>query len=423
MQDAVFFPSCLSGMTAAPASKSEAHRRMICAGLSRRESVLSGFMDSADMEATSRCLEALGAVLKCQNNTLTIQGFVEKPELLPVFDCGESGSTLRFFVPIAMALTGGGIFRMYGRLGQRPMDVYRELFVPRGVLWHMGEGADGAAELTVSGQLHPGSYVIQGDVSSQFVSGLLFALPLLQGDSTLTVLPPVESAGYINMTIKALQDSGIHLEETEPFSWRIPGFQQYCSVSGYLHGDWSQAAVLLCAGALGADVTVSHLCTDTMQGDVAVLKHLQALGAEVHQDAQGIRVTRGTPKSAVLDMHDCPDIAPILALVCQMVPGDSRLTGCRRLRLKECDRLAATVELLNTLGGRCEEEGDDIVVHGVTQLKGGTLKDYNDHRMVMLASIAALVSQEPVTVPGVQALNKSWPGYLTVYRDLGGRVE
>ena len=122
-------------------------------------------------------------------------------------------------------------------------------------------------------------------------------------------------------------------------------------------------------------------------------------------------------------MHDCPDIAPILALVCQMAPGDSRLTGCRRLRLKECDRLAATVELLNTLGGCCEEEGDDIVVHGVTQLKGGTLKDYNDHRMVMLASIAALVSQEPVTVPGVQALNKSWPGYLTVYRDLGGRVE
>lgn len=423
MQDAVFFPSCLSGMTAAPASKSEAHRRMICAGLSQRESVLSGFMDSADMEATSRCLEALGAVLKRQNNTLTIQGFVEKPELLPIFDCGESGSTLRFFVPIAMALTGGGIFRMYGRLGQRPMDVYRELFVPRGVLWHMGEGADGAAELTVSGQLHPGSYVIQGDVSSQFVSGLLFALPLLQGDSTLTVLPPVESAGYINMTIKALQDSGIRLEETEPFSWRIPGFQQYRSVSGYLHGDWSQAAVLLCAGALGANVAVSHLSTDTMQGDAAVLKHLQALGAEVHQDAQGIRVTRGTPKSAVLDMHDCPDIAPILALVCQMAPGDSRLTGCRRLRLKECDRLAATVELLNTLGGCCEEEGDDIVVHGVTQLKGGTLKDYNDHRMVMLASIAALVSQEPVTVPGVQALNKSWPGFLTVYRNLGGRVE
>ena len=423
MMNAVFGPSRLSGVAAAPASKSEAHRRMICAGLSRNETVLSGFMDSADMAATTRCLEALGAVLRQEGYTLTLRGFVNKPALLPVFDCGESGSTLRFFVPIAMALSNGGIFRMHGRLGQRPMDVYRELFVPRGVLWRMSEGADGAAELTVSGGLNPGNYVIQGDVSSQFVSGLLFALPLLPGDSTLTVLPPVESAGYINMTVKALQDSGIRIQESAPFSWQIPGCQQYHSVSGHLHGDWSQAAVLLCAGALGSDVTVSHISTDTMQGDAAVLKHLSTLGARVCQDEQGIRVVRGEMHGAVLDMHDCPDIAPILTLVCQLSPGTSRLTGCRRLRLKECDRLAATVEVLNTLGGCCEEDGDDIVVHGVSSLRGGCLKDYNDHRMVMLASVAALVSDAPVQVPGVQAINKSWPDYLSVYRSLGGNVE
>jgi len=418
-----FMPARLSGTAAAPASKSEAHRRMICAGLTQGDTVLEGFMTSADMRATANCLKALGASLKLEGDRLHLHGFAGKPDLMPVFDCGESGSTLRFFVPIALALTGKGLFRMHGRLGQRPMDVYRELFVPRGVVWRMGEGADGAAELSVAGNIGSGNFTLPGDVSSQFVSGLLFALPLLEGDSTLTVRPPVESAGYINMTVRALRESGIEIIETAPFAWKIPGGQQYHAGNGRLHGDWSQAAVLLCAGALGQDVTVTAISTDTVQGDVAVLKHLTALGAEVTENETGITVSRGTPRRAVLDMHDCPDIAPILALVCQLAPGESRLTGCGRLRLKECDRLAATVEALNALGGQAREDGDDIIINGEDQLKGGALKPYNDHRMVMLASIAALVSEGAVSVPDAKALEKSWPEYLNVYRALGGITE
>lgn len=422
MKEVIFQPSHLAGTVPAPASKSEAHRRMICAGLSHKKTVLEGFMDSADMAATIRCLEALGAELQRESDILTIQGFINKPAFLPVFDCGESGSTLRFFVPIALALCGGGIFRMHGRLGQRPMDVYRDLFVPHGVIWRMSEGADGAAELMVTGGIHAGNYVIPGNVSSQFVSGLLFALPLLEGDSTLTVQPPVESESYINMTVKSLLDSGIQLQATAPFSWHIPGMQQYHSENGHLHGDWSQGAVLLCADALGNDVIVSHISTDTVQGDVAVLQHLEALGAEIHTNEHGIWVTRTAPHGATLDVRNCPDIAPILALVCQLTPGESRLSGCGRLRLKECDRLAATVEILNRLGGCCAEEGDDITIHGVTSLHGGTLPDYNDHRMVMLASIAALVSDAPITMPS-QSIRKSWPDYLTVYNALGGKAQ
>lgn len=419
-----FIPGKLAGATRAPTSKSEAHRRMICAGLTRGAVTLTGFMDSADMAATGRCLQALGAYAKRGEDTLDLHGFAEKPALLPVFDCGESGSTLRFFVPIALALTHGGVFRMHGRLGQRPMDVYRDLFVPRGVLWRMGEGADGAAELTVTGGLRPGRYVLPGNVSSQFVSGLLFALPMLESESTLVVEPPVESAGYIRMTVQALAASGIVAEETAPFTWRIPGGQKYQAKSGALDGDWSQAAVLMCADALGCEIDVTGLPAVTAQGDRAVLQHLTALGATVEEQGGVTRVKGGKLTGTTLDMHDCPDIAPITALVCQLSEGTSRLTGCGRLRIKECDRLAATVTMLNALGGNAREEGDDIVIEGVAKLRGGvTVEGFNDHRMVMLASIAALYADAPVTVTDAQALNKSWPTYLDVYRHLGGKTE
>ena len=422
--DMTFFSAPLKGTVAAPASKSEAHRRMICAGLTKGTTTLGGFMDSDDMAATARCLKALGAHVEQKDDQLTITGLAKKITKLPVLDCGESGSTLRFFVPIALAITKGGVFRMHGRLGQRPMDVYRDLFVPRGVRWRMGVGCDGAAELTVRGELESGHYVLPGNVSSQFVSGLLFALPLLEEDSTLTVQPPVESAGYIRMTVEALLQSGVKLEEIAPFSWRIPGNQAYQAKDGHLSGDYSQAAVLLCAGALGHRVSVTHLVKQTTQGDRAVLEHLAALGAKVCEEESGVTVTPERLVGATLDMSGCPDIAPMLALVCQMAEGESRLTGCGRLRLKECDRLAATVETLNLLGGDAKAEGDTIVIQGVKALKGGVkLQNYNDHRMVMLGMIAASIAEEPVVVTGVEALNKSWPEFINVYQTLGGKAE
>ena len=424
LMDMTFFSAPLKGTVAAPASKSEAHRRMICAGLTKGETMLGGFMESDDMAATARCLKALGAQIDRKDDVLTITGGAKKIGKLPVLDCGESGATLRFFVPIALAAAGGGVFRMHGRLGQRPMEVYRDLFVPRGVRWRMGVGCDGAAELTVKGALEPGHYVMPGNVSSQFVSGLLFALPMLAEDSTLTVEPPVESAGYIRMTVEALQQSGIQLEEIAPFSWHIAGNQTYQANERQLSGDYSQAAVLLCAGALGHRVTVTGLAQETTQGDRVILANLAALGAKVQEDASGVTVTAQTLHGATLDMANCPDIAPILALVCQMAEGESRLTGCGRLRLKECDRLAATVETLNLLGGSAKAEGDTIVIQGGKSLKGGVmLPNYNDHRMVMMGMIAASVAQEPVTVQGVEALNKSWPEFLNVYQNLGGKAE
>ncbi len=421
--DMTFFPAPLKGTVAAPASKSEAHRRMICAGLTRGTTTLTGFMDSADMQATARCLKALGAKIERTEDVLTLTGHAKKIAKMPVLDCGESGSTLRFFVPIALAMAKGGVFRMHGRLGQRPMDVYRDLFVPNGVRWRMGVGCDGAAELNVKGELESGHYVLPGNVSSQFVSGLMFALPLLDADSTLTVQPPVESAGYIRMTVEALTQSGVILEETAPFTWHIPGNQAYQARSARLSGDYSQAAVLLCAGALGHDVNVTRLAKETAQGDRAILDFLTQLGAQVTENENGVTVKADKLTGGDFDLSGCPDIAPIFALVCQLAEGESYLHGCGRLRLKECDRLAATVETLKLLDGDAWIEGDTIVIRGVKQLKGGALPDYNDHRMVMLAAIAATVAEGPVTVQGVQALNKSWPEFIHVYQELGGKAE
>ena len=419
-----FYPAVPTGVIAAPASKSETHRRMICAGLTTGKTELCGVTPSGDIAATAHCLRALGSRVSLQGDRVTIEGFAEKPELLPVYDCGESGSTLRFFVPLALALTQGGIFRMHGRLSQRPMDVYRELFVPRGVIWRMGEGADGAAELTVTGGIAPGSYLLPGDVSSQFVSGLLFALPLLRADSRLTVAPPVESAAYIRLTLQALRHSGITVEDAGENSWRIPGAQTFRAESGPLHGDWSQAAVALCMGALGGDVTVTGLNPDSIQGDRAVTAHLKALGARVEELEDSVRVCGGTLHGAALDMRDTPDIAPMIALVCQLAEGESCLTGCARLRLKESDRLAQTAAILNALGGDVTVSGDTMRIRGVAGLRGGvTLPDAEDHRMVMLAAAAAMKADAPVTLSGTEALAKSWPGFLDAYRSLGGRAE
>ena len=276
----------------------------------------------------------------------------------------------------------------------------------------------------MSGKIRNGEYVLPGNVSSQFVSGLLFALPLLEGDSTLTVLPPVESAGYIRMTVQAIRESGVEIEEVAPYSWKIPGLQTYHAKSSVMQGDWSQAAVLLCADALGSEVEIGGLNRDSLQGDAAVLELLEKMGCTVVQGEHGISVKASARHAIDVNMNDYPDIAPMLALVCQLSEGTSVLRSCGRLRIKECDRLAGTVSILNALGGNAQEDGDDIIIHGVDALKGsGEVDTFHDHRMVMLASVAALCAGGPVQVTGAEALDKSWPAYLETYRSLGGTAK
>ena len=412
-------PGGIGGVIAAPPSKSMAHRAVLCAALAVGRSHITHLEFSKDISATLSAAAQLCAAVDTGADDAIVQGLGHFLPLTAPVDCCESGSTLRFLIPIA-SLTGQPVtFTGRGRLMERPQSVYESLYCEQNLRFEQSP-----AGLTVEGALTPGDYRLAGNVSSQFVSGLLFALPLLPGNSTLTVQQPVESESYIRMTIEAIAASGIEVQESNAFSWRIPGHQQYKSHSCHLNGDYSQAAVLCCAGALGHDITVTHLSPVTTQGDRAILRHLMALGATVEEGDNHIRVKADKLHGATLDMHDCPDIAPILALTAQLAEGESRLTHCGRLRLKECDRLAATVEILNLLGGDAKADGDDIVLHGVKQLRGGvTLPNYGDHRMVMLASIAATKCEQPIEMDGIEAIDKSWPEYLKVYQMLGGKCE
>lgn len=420
--DRTFSPCALSGVAAVPPSKSEAHRRMICAALTPGETRLTGFLPSRDMTATMDCLSALGASFHVEGETLLVRGCGGPAAFAPRMDCGESGSTLRFLIPLALALGEGGGFLMGGRLGERPLEPYDPILEACGVTSRRESTPQGVL-LTLRGRLRPGNYTLPGDVSSQFVTGMLYALPLLPGDSTLTVTPPVESAGYIRMTLQCLADSGIRLEETGPYAWRIPGNQRYRATGGALPGDWSQGAVLLCAGALGHPVNVAGLDLASTQGDRAALDVLARLGVSFREEGGVLRPLGGTLRGAAFSGRDIPDIVPVLALACTQAAGESRITGCGRLRLKESDRFAATVELLSALGADLHGEGDDLVVRGPTPLKGGvTLSARNDHRLVMLLALAATVADGPLTVQGVEALNKSWPTFLTTYEALGGKV-
>ena len=225
--DMTFFPVPLEGVVSVPVSKIEDQCRLICAGLSEGTTMLKGFANSDEMAAIGRCLKALGAKIEIRGDTLIITGHVKKTAKQPLLDCGDSGAVLRFFVPIALASAGGGVFRMHGDLGRRPLDIYRDLYVPQGIRWRMGVGCDGAAELTMRGELEAGHYVMPGNVSGPFVAGLLFALPLLEGDSMLTVEAPAGNAEYIRMAVAAMQRSGIVVEEQTACSWRIAGRQAY----------------------------------------------------------------------------------------------------------------------------------------------------------------------------------------------------
>ena len=417
--DRTFFPCALSGAAAVPPSKSEAHRRMICAALTPGETVLTGFLPSRDMTATMDCLRALGAGFSLAEDALRIRGCAAPAAFAPSMDCGESGSTLRFLIPLSLSLGEGGAFLMRGRLGERPLEPYDPMLDACGVT-RRRESCPEGVRLTLRGHLRPGNYTLPGDVSSQFVTGMLYALPLLPGDSTLTVTPPVESAGYIRMTLQCLEDSGIRLEATGPYAWRIPGNQRYRARNGALPGDWSQGAVLLCAGALGHAVKVTGLDPRSTQGDRAVLTALSALGADFRWEGGALRPAGGRLRGACFSGSDIPDIVPALALVCTQAAGESRITGCGRLRLKESDRFAATVELLSALGADIRGEGDDLIIRGPTPLRGGVLHTRNDHRLVMLLALAATVAADPVTVRGAEAIDKSWPTFFATYAALGG---
>ena len=377
--DITITPSKLSGSVTPPPSKSQAHRLLIAAALADGESVISNVAFSQDIEATLRCLGELGAGFAVDGSTVTVRGMGAnsmsplRRMAYPHLDCGESGSTLRFLIPIALAVRGGGIFTGHGRLMERPQKPYFDIFDEKGVFYERKDGV-----LTVAGLLTPGVYCLPGNVSSQFFTGLLFALPLLNGPSAIIPTSPLESEGYIQMTLRVMAQFGVELPVTLslPPHYHPQGNQTYRAANAAVEADWSQAAFWYAAGALGNPVVPAGMDPYSLQGDRVVMEQLLALSG---------------PGDLALDVSGCPDLVPPLAATAALRAGRAtRLTNAARLRIKESDRLASVTAVLGALGADITEGPDFLEIRGKETLSGGAAVDsFNDHRIAMMAAIAA----------------------------------
>ena len=414
-------PHPLSGAIAAPASKSEAHRLLICAALANKQTYVRINATSEDIEATIGCLQALGASIVRGKD-----GFVVTPINLrnvpdnPLLDCHESGSTLRFLLPIAAALCEHAVFTGSGRLPNRPIGELLNEMEQHGVSFTSNK-----LPLNINGKLLPGEYHLPGNVSSQYITGLLLALPLLKEDSRLILTSPLQSAAYVDITLDALSRFGVFPKEIKcdgkVTGYDVPG-SSFCSPSSVVvGGDWSNAAFFLTAGALSAPVSVTGLDEKSPQGDKKIVDLLRSFGAKVDVQGNTITVSPAPLHGQEIDIDPIPDLLPVLAVVAAYSEGDTTFFNGARLRLKESDRLASTASMIRSLGGTVQELSDKIIVHGAS-LTGGVVDGCHDHRIVMATAIAALCCIDEVTIMGSEAIDKSYPNFFKDYRTLGGEL-
>ncbi len=408
----------LGGSIRAISSKSDLHRLLIAASLCKEPTDIFCNTLSADIVATISCLNSLGANIKPNKveSGYSISVCADDKAKKPSCDCNESGTTLRLLTPLAATAHKNVTFVGKGRLAERPMEPLLSVMKAHGAKFT----AD-TLPFTVKGTLKPGDYHIAGNVSSQFISGLMFALPLLKKQSRIVIEGKLESAPYVDMTISTLKIFGLNIIKV-PLGFLIEGEQQYHSPSSIdAEGDWSNAAFWLAAGAIGASVTVEGLkYPDTLQGDRVIINLLERFGAKTSYTESGaITVSPGRLKGLAIDISQCPDLAPILAVVAAFAEGTTVLTGAGRLRLKESDRMAATVELIENLGGVAKAQEDNLVIEG-GGLHGGCVDSHNDHRLAMAAAVAGTATKHPVTIKDAGAVSKSYPNFFDDFKLLGG---
>lgn len=393
--DIIIKPTKLKGMVAAIPSKSQAHRLLICAAFAEHETRLRCPDTNRDIEATADCLRALGAEITRDEGGYTVFPVQSIPQSAAL-PCHDSGSTLRFLLPVVGALGVDATFQMEGRLPQRPLSPLWE------EMERMGCTLTRPTECTIrcQGKLNSGVYTISGGVSSQFITGLLLAFPLISGESQLEITGKLESAPYVTMTLKAMEQFGVMVQ-----NFSVAGNQHFTSPGTVtVEGDWSNGAFFLAAKALGNNVTVTGLRADSPQGDRAAAGLLP-----------------GLEKKLIIDAADIPDLVPILAVTAACKQG-AVFTNIGRLRLKESDRVESVKEMIIALGGTAESDAETLTVQG-TGLHGGTVDARNDHRIAMAAAIAATACREDVIILGAQCVEKSYPRFFEEYRKLGGRYE
>ncbi|MGM9947535.1 3-phosphoshikimate 1-carboxyvinyltransferase [Floccifex sp.] len=399
------FPSHVHGSVSIPSSKSMAHRAIICAALSKGKSEVSNIHYSKDIEATLSCMEALGAKIEKKDHSCTIIGTsIENQTGDRTLNCNESGSTLRFLVPLASLVQGKVTFKGQGRLMSRPMDIYESIFENQNLFYEQKEN------IQVQGSLMPGIYKMPGNVSSQFISGLLFLLPLLKKDSTIEILEPYESKSYVDLTISMLKKFQIQITQTSSNTYHIPGNQEYVSNDIVVEGDYSQMAFFAVLSYLNGSIDCLNMDINSLQGDKAILSILEQY--KTNQDV-------------CIDLSNCPDLGPILCVLASFYPHQTKIIHAQRLRVKESDRIEAMETELKKWGVNIESTFDTITVFGkdnyccpeVVELYG-----HNDHRIVMALTVFGLCAKSECIIDDAQAISKSYPHFFEDIQKIHGKV-
>ncbi len=419
----IIYPTKLKGKATAPPSKSMAHRAIICASFAEKESVVTNIELSEDMKVTIDAMRKLGAEIvvlsSSKRNMLKIRGIGKKrSNEMPDIYCNESGSSLRFLIPIALAVAGGGSFTGSGLLPERPLGVYKDLFCAKQIKWIQGKNS---LPLEVSGKLKSGLYEVPGNVSSQFITGLLFALPLLEGESEIKITGKFESKRYVDLTVEMLEHFGVIVKKTDD-GFLVPGGQQYKAADYEVEGDWSQAAFLILEGIMGDGVKIQGLNENSLQGDMAIIDILQKMNADIKWNNSLLEAKKSKLIASDCDVSQCPDLAPAIAAAMSVAEGKSKIIGGERLKVKESDRIMSVTNALNALGADVTPTDDGMIIDGKRELAGGSAHAQNDHRIAMMVGAVSAKCKGEVNLTDEMSVKKSYPSFWEDFVDLGGKI-
>ncbi len=410
----------INGVVRAIPSKSDVHRALICAALSDKKSRVNFASASEDISATISCLNSLGAVITVDKNGAEIIPIGDNLNKNSTLDCSESGSTIRFMIPVSAALGADSDFTGKGRLAQRPLEPLATLMKNNGCSF----SPQGEFPLKVRGKLQGEFFEIPGNVSSQFVTGLLFSLPVM-GGGTVEIIPPVESRKYIDMTVRTMKEYGVNVK-VEGNTYTVNEGDKYKILNDVYSadGDWSNAAFFLTAGAINGKVECLDIFKSSLQGDKEIVNILSRFGAKITQTENSVTVESAPLFGIDIDASQIPDLVPVLSVAAAFAKGETHIYNAGRLRIKESDRLSAVSTALNTLGADVQELEDGLIIKGNPDAKlNGTVDSFNDHRMVMSCAVAAICSDGDVTVKNAQAVNKSYPSFFEDYVLTGGKCD
>ena len=412
-------PKKVSGTIDVVPSKSYSHRAIIAASLANGVSKISNVIFSDDITRTINCCRAFGAEIECFENYLIVKGTKEVLRKESLVNAGESGSTVRFMIPIMLTNPLPMTFTGENHLNKRPLDTFYELFIQDGI--EFSHPKDSYMPLNTDGGLKGGIYKLRGDISSQFITGLLFALPLLKTDSVIEITSKLESKSYIDLTLDILKLFNIDIINNDYKEFVIKGNQEYKACDYTVEGDFSQAAFFLVMGALGNDVKLRCMNLKSLQGDRKIIEDIKALGGEIVVEEDYIQAVSKNLKGAIIDFSQSPDLGPVLSVLASVCSGDSKFINASRLRIKECDRITCVKEELNKLGANVSESAEEMYFTGVSKLDGcDNLIAHNDHRIAMSLAVASTICDKPLIIENAECVKKSYPHFWQDFKKLGG---